>query len=158
MKKKIFFLFILSFPFFALAQDNGNLSDRAPTDQPVKFTGEEKLKAFDQEIEPYVKQAHKTLAKAKKRFQKGLPKGDIFFVTVRIFDNDGKFEQVFIRVKEWEGDKISGYIANDLSTVKEFRSGQLIAFKEKSVMDWTISKPDGSEEGNYVGKYLDTRQ
>ena len=24
------------------------------------------------------------------------------------------------------------------------------------VLDWTISKPDGTEEGNFVGKFLDT--
>src|ERR1051325_5410845 len=104
MLKKIILVLLAFFPLFAGAQNDGNLPGRAPTDQPVKFSGEQKLKAFDKEIEPYVKQARKTFAKAKKRFRKGLPKGEIFFVTVRIFDNDGKFEQVFIRVKEWDGD------------------------------------------------------
>jgi hypothetical protein len=28
--------------------------------------------------------------------------------------------------------------------------------QEKDVYDWTISRPDGSEDGNYVGKFLDT--
>ena len=28
--------------------------------------------------------------------------------------------------------------------------------KESDVLDWTISKPDGTEEGNFVGKFLDT--
>jgi hypothetical protein len=32
------------------------------------------------------------------------------------------------------------------------------AFAETEVMDWLISHPDGSEEGNFVGKFLDTYQ
>lgn len=32
----------------------------------------------------------------------------------------------------------------------------MIDFKEKDIIDWLISKPDRSEEGNFVGKFLDT--
>ena len=27
---------------------------------------------------------------------------------------------------------------------------------ELEVLDWTVSKPDGTEDGNFVGKFLDT--
>ena len=32
----------------------------------------------------------------------------------------------------------------------------MIEFNEKDILDWLIAKPDGSEEGNFIGKFLDT--
>ena len=107
-------------------------------------------------IAPYVEQALKTLPEAKQRFLNGLKQGEVFFLVTRIYDKDGKFEQVFVRIKKWNYDNIKGLIANDLFSVKEYYKGQMIEFKEKDVLDWLISKPDGSEEGNFVGKFLDT--
>lgn len=144
--------------FCALAQNNTPLSNNAPKDKPVEITSLEQLKKLDKKIAPYVKKAKKTLPKAKKKFLSGLKKGEAFFLVTRIFDKDGKYEQVFVRIKNWEGENISGTIANDLSVVKEYKSGQLINIKETDILDWVISKPDGSEEGNFVGKYLDTLQ
>jgi hypothetical protein len=31
------------------------------------------------------------------------------------------------------------------------------SFQESELVDWLISRPDGSEEGNVVGKFLDER-
>ena len=112
---------------------------------------------MDSLIAPYVKQALQTYGKAKERFLKGLSPGEAFFVVTRIFDRDGKFEQVFIRVKAFSSDTVSGTIANDLTAVKEYKFGQIISFSEKNVMDWLITKPDGSEEGNFIGKFMDTQ-
>jgi uncharacterized protein YegJ (DUF2314 family) len=86
---------------------------------------------------------------------KGLPTGQAFFVTTRITGPDGAFEQVFVRVRQWQGPQLSGEIANELGTVKTYQQGQLISFPESAVLDWTISRPDGTEEGNYVGKLID---
>ncbi len=36
------------------------------------------------------------------------------------------------------------------------RRQQEYSFNEDELLDWLISKPDGSEEGNVVGKFLDT--
>ena len=136
--------------------NNAPLSPNAPADKPVDIHAGE-LQKFDSLIAPYVAKARKSLPDAKKKFQKGLKKGEVFFLTIRIYDSDKKYEQVFIRVKEWKGEKISGTIANDLGVVKEYKNGQLVEFTEKEVLDWLISKPDGSEEGNFVGKFLDTQ-
>jgi len=113
------------------------------------------LAAFDQHIAPAVKQARATLPQAKRRFLKGLPSGQAFFVTTRITDPDVLFEQVFVRVRQWQGAQVSGEIANELGTVKTYQQGQLINFPESAVLDWTISRPDSTEEGNYVGKLIE---
>ncbi len=144
------------FTLCVLAQNNAPVSSKAPKDKPVDFTGAEQMKEMDKKIAPYVEMARKTLPGAKERFIKGLNTGEAFFLVTRIFDKDGKYEQVFIRVKKWKGENISGTIASDLGVVKEYKAGQEISMKEKDILDWLISKPDGSEEGNYVGKYLDT--
>ena len=158
LKESIFILSIFSSVLSAQAQKNdAPLSSNAPQDKvmPV-YNGQ--LKQMDSILAPYISQAKSSYGQAKERFLKGLPSGEAFFVVTRIFDTDGKFEQVFMRVKNYKADNVSGIIANDLSTVKEYKVNQLIVFKEIQVLDWLITKPDGSEEGNFIGKYLDTKQ
>jgi uncharacterized protein YegJ (DUF2314 family) len=140
--------------------NDGELAPNAPADRPVSVTAKRNeiataLATFDRQLAPAVKQARATLPQAKRRFLKGLPSGHIFFLTTRLVDPDGLFEQVFVRVRQWEGTNVSGEIANELGTVKTYRQGQLINFPESAVLDWTISRPDGTEEGNYVGKLME---
>jgi hypothetical protein len=141
----------------AQAQNNdAPLAANAPKDKVVSiYDGQ--LRQMDSVMAPYIAQAKASYGKAKGRFVKGLPAGEAFFVVTRIFDTDGKFEQVFIRVKAIDGEKVSGTIANDLETVREYKSNQLVAFEERNVIDWLITKPNGSEEGNFIGKYLDSK-
>lgn len=132
------------------------LAENAPTDKPHTFKGTDQLKQYDDLIAPYVAKAQKTLKKAKKKYSKGLKEGQAFFLTTRIYDNLGNYEQIFVRVSSWEKENVSGSIANHINTVKGFSFGQTITFPESDILDWLITNPDGSEEGNFVGKYLDT--
>lgn len=155
--------FALSLACSALAQSGRNdspLAAGAPTDRPVALTGEDasSLREFEQLIAPAVKQARKTLPKAQQRFRAGLPSGQAFFLTTRIFDANGRFEQVFVRVKNWSGGTVQGLISNELNVVQQYKPGQLITFPETAVLDWTISTADGREEGNFIGKLLDSLQ
>ena len=143
-------------PTFSQNKNDAPLSENAPEDKPHTLYFSQ-MKKLDSLMAPYVAQAKVTLPNAKSRFASGLPAGEAFFITTRIFDKDGKFEQVFVRVLDYSNDKIKGNIASELSVVKEYSAGQLINVKENDVLDWLISKPDGSEEGNFVGKFLDTQ-
>lgn len=51
---------------------------------------------------------------------------------------------------------LDGIIANQIVVVNGYSRGQKYSVKEPDILDWLISKPDGSEEGNFVGKFLDT--
>lgn len=150
--------------FTAQAQQPRNaapVSAAAPTDQPLNLTNTEagqELAQFEKLLAPAVKQARKTLPQAKKRFLAGLPSGQTFFLTTRIFDADGRFEQVFIRVKDWSGTTVTGLISNELNLVQQYKTGQTIRFPEKAILDWTITSADGREEGNFVGKLIDSLQ
>ncbi len=131
------------------------LAPNAPADksQPVKSTEQ---KAFEDAIKPYIEKARKTYPAAKARFLAGLPANHFFFVTTRLHDSAGHWEQVFIAVKEISDGVIKGLIASDIETVSGYKAGDKYSFPEAELLDWTISKPDGSEEGNFVGKFLDT--
>lgn len=138
------------------AQEPGKLTPlapNAPEDRPGKQADEKK---FDEDIKPYVEQARKTYPEAKARFLAGLPPKHVFFLTARLHDADGRWEQVFVEVKEIRDGTVKGLIANDIEAVSGYKLGDSYSFPESEFLDWTISKPDGTEEGNFVGKFLDT--
>jgi len=139
------------------AQNDAPVSSQAPEDRPVKLGAGQKDK-FLELIKPYVEKARKTYPEAKARYTRGLPSGEAFFLTVRLEDKVGHHEQVFIRVKEIKDGKVRGLIASKIELVDGFKMGDEYTFAESELMDWTISKPDGTEEGNFVGNFLDHYQ
>lgn len=156
--KSIVLICIVSTNNLGLAQivNDADLSKNAPTDKPHNVKGAEQLAKYEELINPYVQKAQTSLPEAKKRYLNGLKDGQAFFLTTRIYDVDGNYEQIFVRVTKWGDSNISGTIANELNVVKNFSYGQPIQFPEAAVLDWLITNPDGSEEGNYVGKFLDS--
>jgi hypothetical protein len=132
-----------------------HLSPNAPKDRPYALKD---TRGFDEQIAPYVAQALQTYPDAKARFLKGLPRGNVFFAVTRIHDDKGRFEQAFIRVRSIRDGIITGAISSQLSLVKGYSTGGSYQFKESELVDWVIARPDGGEEGNFVGKFLDTRK
>lgn len=144
---------LLALPFAlltALAEEEADTPK--PVDRPMKYSPQEMEKRF----EPYIKLARETFPEARKRFLEGLPEGYKFYVTYVLHDHkDKKLEQVFIRVGSIKNGMIYGTIDSDLRTVTSYKTGAPIEVKEQAIRDWTIVAPDGSEEGNYLGKFLD---
>jgi hypothetical protein len=129
------------------------LSQNAPDDRPVMARS---LEEFENAIAPYVAQAKATYPQAKQKFLSGLPEGEFFFLTTQLVDKKFNFEQVFVAVESIHNGQVTGKIASEIMCVKGYRLGNEIIFPEIQVVDWLITKPDGSEEGNIVGKFLDT--
>lgn len=121
-----------------------------PPDRVAKFNNE-----LAEAMKPYIEKARQTLPDAKKRFQAGLPAGHKMSVTTLLTDKNGHHEQVFVMVDSWNGDSVSGTLANTVS-LEGFKRGQALEVKEKDMLDWTIVNPKGEEEGNLVGKFIDT--
>jgi len=113
------------------------------------------MDALDKAIEPSVRQAKATYPAAKQRFYDGLPRGGSFFVTVRLRDSNGRREQVFIAVSRIVDQKITGRISSQIQLIHGYKPGDPITVSENEMLDWLITKPDGSEEGNFVGKFMD---
>ena len=54
------------------------------------------------------------------------------------------------------GQTIGGRVRSRIGVVEGFRLGQAYTFPDADLVDWMVARPDGSEEGNVVGKFLDT--
>jgi len=133
------------------------LSKHAPQDKPSSVAAYQ-FQAFEEALKPHIAQAKATYPAAKAKYLRGLPSGQIFFVTTRIFDGTGAFEQSFIRVDSIQNGSINGRIWNEINRIQGYKNGDPYTLDEADVMDWTIAHPDGTEEGNVVGKFLDTYQ
>ncbi len=132
-------------------------SPTPPQDNPVTITSGERQR-YEEAIKPYIEKARKTYPEARSRYLAGLPPKHTFYITTRLHDKEGRFEQVFIAVREIKDGKIKGVIASDVQFITGYREGESYSFAESELLDWTIVKPDGSEEGNFVGKFLDEYQ
>ncbi|MCX6834496.1 MAG: hypothetical protein NTW07_05075 [candidate division Zixibacteria bacterium] len=113
---------------------------------------------LDSLIRPYVRMARLSYPDAKARFQKGLPSGDKFFITTRIFDPQGNFQQVFVEVYNISNGKVAGRIVTGTEKARGHTPADVFMCNEKDILDWSIAKPDGSQEGNVVGKFLEVVQ
>ena len=131
------------------------IAPNAPKDKPVDAEGAE-VQRILAAIKPYIEKARSTYPEARVRFQNGLPPKHTFFITTRLYDSSKRFEQVFIAVKEIKDGRISGVIASEIRLVSGYKEGDSYSFPESELIDWTISKPDGTEEGNFVGNFLDS--
>lgn len=137
-----------------LAQSLGFLKD-GPPDKTLHADSPDRIRRLDEAIKPLIEEARKTLPEAKAKYLKGLSTGERFSITTKLRDDIGNFEQVFVFVDQWNGTTISGTLGNDVK-LRGFKRGDKLKVEEKDVLDWTISKPDGTEEGNVIGKFLDT--
>jgi uncharacterized protein YegJ (DUF2314 family) len=129
--------------------------------EPGNETGPVNGEAYQKAIAPYVAKARATYPAAKKRFLASLPPNHTFYVWTRLYQPGVKGQQpraedVFIVVKAIQGRKVFGIVANTPDLVTNYKQGERVQFPEAEVLNWVIVRPDGSEEGNYVGKFLET--
>ncbi|SRR6266568_3784009 len=143
-------------PALAASQSSPQLAPNAPTDSPVQATEKCIWLAMDRAMQPYIAQARATWPQARQRYLGGLPPRQSFFVTTLLVDKLDLREQVFIAVENIRDGKISGKIWNRVDVVHGYHLGDHYSFPESELRDWLIAKPDGTEEGNFVGKFLDT--
>jgi hypothetical protein len=132
------------------------LSKDAPRDKPVSVTSDEQKRRFDAAIAPYIAEGRAGYPEAKRRYLAGLPPRHSFFVTVELHDSAGHSEIVFLAVDSLARDSAFGRIWNQINVVRGYRLRDPYVASDIEVMDWLIAKPDGTEEGNAVGKFLDT--
>jgi hypothetical protein len=132
------------------------LSPNAPEDRPVVATAECQWQAMLKAIEPYVAQARLSYPDARRRFLSRAQPVRPFLATTQLHDAKGHHEQVFVEVDSIVGARIFGTIGNPINLVQGYRNGQKYSFDDAELLDWTFANPDGSEEGNVVGKFIET--
>ena len=154
MRLGVIIALIASATTFASAQT------KAPIDKPQSMRGDKQHEAMEKAIAPYVAKARATYPAAKKRFLAGLPPKHLFTVWLPIDEQDKKTreprrEYVFVLVEKISAGKVYGRINNRLLALKNHHYGDRVQFPESRILNWCIVRPDGSEEGNYVGNFLD---
>ncbi len=132
----------------------------APTDKPKFVQGETAHAAYERAIAPYVAKARATYPAAKKRFLAGLPPGYSFTVFLRVYQSADKShpeaaEDLYVIVDAIRGGKIYGRINNRPLALTKYRLGDRVSFPESRILIWVVLRPDGSEEANELGKFLD---
>lgn len=111
----------------------------------------------DRVLAPHIAAARQTLPGVKQRFLAGLPRGSTLFVTIALQDARNK-ENAYVTVERWSGAQISGIMATELRTVRRYRMGEPLVVSEQDVIDWTITSATGKEEGNFIGKFIDSQK
>ena len=148
---------ILGFGPTAFGETANQPGGRLP-DKPFSTKSIEAVQRLEQAIRPYVEKAKATYPDARRRFIAGLPPKQVLSVTTRLRDSNGSTEQVFVDVDGIEDGIIFGRIANNIRYVRGYRFGDKYSFPETELIDCCIVHPDGSEEGNLVGNFLDEYQ
>ena len=133
-----------------------HVAENAPQDKPVRVESTAEKDRLDRALAPYVALARATYPQAKRRYLVGLPPRHSFFVSVELHDPAGRREMVFLAVDSLARDSIYGRIWNQVRLVRGYRLRDRYVVPESKLLDWLITKPDGTEEGNVVGKFLDT--
>jgi uncharacterized protein YegJ (DUF2314 family) len=115
---------------------------------------------YDRVIAPYVAKARATYPAAKKRFLAGLPRGWQFGVWVRLYQNDGSGKRIaredcFLSVERIQEGRVWGVLMNKPVSVRGYTLGDRVTAPEGEVRNWMFIRPDGTEEGNIVGKFLE---
>jgi hypothetical protein len=103
-----------------------------------------------------MREALRTLPQAKKKFLAGLPIGDQFLLSVRVIATDTSFRQASARVLGWHGNTVQALLLPETTTAATTAEPMPVTFSEAAVVDWTLLRASGREEGNYVGRYTDT--
>jgi uncharacterized protein YegJ (DUF2314 family) len=115
---------------------------------------------LDRITAPYVARARVTYPAAKKRFLTGLPAGYTFLVMFRFEEPEKRGDKAFgedmlVAVDRIQAGRIYGRLANQPRVMKSIERGAKVSRPEREIRNWIIEHPDGSEEGNAVGKFLE---
>lgn len=149
-------LVLAASPLAAAAQGTPKVAPNAPPDRSLAMTRDCQLRALQKATEPLSERARASWPDARRRFVAGLGRDRSMFVTVRLTDSLHHMEQVFAAVDSVGDHRIFARVWSQLEVVQGFRYGQPIEIDESRIIDWMIANPDGSEEGNLVGKFIDT--
>lgn len=131
--------------------------ESAPKPAPVETRVEEPVR-YQAAIAPYIAASIGTYPDARKRFLAGLPRKTSLIVSVRLDGGGGPPGLATIKVTNIDEKKglIYGRSLADVKGHFGIRQDDDVTLHEADVIDWKITHPDGSVEGDGVGKYIDS--
>jgi hypothetical protein len=151
----------LTLPTVAQAQPGpASPTPQVLSEAPTSAEGRRVLASAEAEIADPVREARRTMPQVRKRFQTGLPNGAQCLLLVRVVEGDTTFRAVAARVIGWRDGRVQALLpAAATSSGPPVASEKIpVSFPESAALDWTILRADGREEGNFVGRYLETAE
>lgn len=113
---------------------------------------------MDAELASFIARAKATFPDVKQRYLAGLPPGHALFVTTRVRDDYGNMKDAFVSVEFMRDGKMFGRIASETGFLTGVRKGQRYSITEEELIDWMITGPSGSSEGNFVGQFIESKR
>jgi len=115
---------------------------------PLPSTAEPRV--HDDKMEAAHRRAVDELADAKRRYLAGETLPDMFIVKYPFPLGDGHHEYMWISVRGWTGDRITGVLGNQPAHRTDLSMGDTVTIDAADVFDWMIVGPDG-----VLGGYTD---
>lgn len=87
-------------------------------------------------------------------FEAGLPPGDALAVKAPFRTRAGGIEYMWVEVRSWTGDTLSGVLANAPWDVPDLRKGDTVDVPIADVFDYVHKRADGTKDGNTTAAFL----
>jgi hypothetical protein len=156
-------IFALALPFLACAaasvRQKGEIARTAsggPSTNCAERSPEAALAKWRQLTAPSVAEAQKTFPDVSRQFPRGAPAGGTFVVIVLLRDGDGHFQMSYVVVDRIDAGIITGRIAGELGIVHGLNYNDIYRVPASEILDWGITLPDGSEQGYFIARFVDT--
>ena len=112
----------------------------------------------DEELLAASERARKKALSFRDRYQAGVPEGEQLLVKAPFKTPDGENEWMWVEVVSWKGNVISGILQNQPFNVPTLKSGSRVEVRADEIFDYTLTRRDGSHEGNETGRIMERRQ
>lgn len=128
---------------------------RLAEDSPKDCHGLMSYAAIQEIVDRHSPSAMEQWPSVRNRYLSGLPENESLFVRVLVAAEGSAAHYLFVVVDSIEGDKIWGRIWSDVTSSTGINHGERIVLMKEFISDWLISKPDGTEEGNRIGREIE---
>ena len=111
--------------------------------------------SYDAELFAASARAHAALMAMKPVWSTRIPELEQLMVKAPFETASGVNEWMWIDLARWQGTTIHGTLQNEPDDVPGLHAGARVAVEESAVLDYILTKGDGSREGNETGKRRD---
>lgn len=99
-------------------------------------------------------QARAKLPALRTLFNEGLPPSEYLQVKSPFEGPEGTQEWIWVDVVRWDGDKITGSLANTPFNIANLDAGQTVIVAQSTIFDYLHKRSDGTIEGNETEKLI----
>ena len=103
-------------------------------------------------------QAKQQLPALQKAFAAGFQPGEYLEVKAPFITESGGHEWMWVEVRTWQGNSITGFLDNEPEDVPSLHSGQEVTVRQEDVFDFLHTFPDKRTQGNQTSEIIHSMQ